>query len=344
MIKTIQETQVAKQSDYDNQLKQVVKYLIQNRLAVKDPLFLQPIFNVKPFTKTIINELFDQTVNSGYINEFASLYIDKTVDNNVPDLLTLSSIAIDLKNNPVTSPLAPFKELKDKILVNISTLIRTNTATRSVQVSDINELHSMYVKGLLTRSFAMSDGWLTSSLCTYLIKSFCLPISSIIARNEYLTYPEQLQVAMVFAFYMSQLLGRKTDSLVKPPLFFRNTYLGNMQDLNNFAARIESYSTDGLDIPKCCAIVAELGPQRLQKFNADLFYRSCTSLGPSQDTITTHIAFENPAYWLYLVLQVLSGNKVGSLVNQFKLHKLIGTESAKFATELKVCRQLFENR
>lgn len=344
MIKTIQETQVAKLSDYDNQLKQVVKYLIQNRLAVKDPLFLQPIYNVRPFTKTIINELFDQIVNTGFINEFASLYIDKTVDTNVPDLLTLSSIAIDLKNNPIASPLAPFKELKDKLLVNISTLIRSNPATRSVQVTDINELHSMYVKGMLVRSFAMSDGWLTSSLCTYLMKSFCLPISSIIARNEYLTYPEQLQVAMVFAFYMAQLLSRKGENLVKPSLFFRNTYLGNMQDLNNFAARIESYSADGLDIPKCCAIVAELGPQRLQKFNADLFYRSCTLLGNSQDAFTTHLAFELPAYWMYLVLQVLSGNKVGGLVNQFKQHKLIGAESAKFVTELKICRQLFENK
>ena len=344
MIKTIQETRFAKISDYDNHLKQVVKYLIQNRLAVKDPSFLHPIYNVKPYTKTIVNELFDQILNTGFINEFATLYIDKSVDNNIPDLLTLSNIAIDLKNNPIASPLVPFKELKDKLLVNISTLIRSNPTTRSIQVTDINELHSMYVKGMLTRSFAVSDGWLTSSLCTYLTKSFCLPISSIIARNEYLTYPEQLQVAMVFAFYMSQMLSRNGDNPVKPSLFFRNTYLGNLQDLNNFAARIESYSTDGLDISKCCAIIAELGPQRLQKFNADLFYRSCTSLGFSQDPFTTNLAFEHPASWMYLVLQVLSGNKIGGLVNQFKQHKLIGSESAKFVTELKTCRQLFENR
>ena len=344
MNKTIQETKFATIIDYDNQVKQVVKYLAQNRLAVKDPSFLQPIYNTRPFTKTIINELFDQTVNSGFIDEFATLYIDKTIDNNIPDLLSLTSIIIDLKNNPIAAPLAPFRELKDKLIVNASTLIRSNPANRSVQVSDINKLHSMYVKGLLTRSFSVSDGWLTSSLCTYLIKSFCLPISSIVARNEYLTYPEQLQVAMVFAFYMSQLLSRNGENLTRPSLFFRNTYLGNMQDLNNFAARIEPFTADGLDIAKCCAIVAELGPQRLQKFNSDIFYRSCSTLGSSQDMITTQIAFENPAYWLFLVLESLSGEKMGSLTTQLKQHKLIGSESAKFAMELKVCRSLYENK
>ena len=60
MIKYFWDTQFSKQTDYASQVRTVVKYLIQNRSIVVLPQMLESIYQLKPYTKTIINELFER--------------------------------------------------------------------------------------------------------------------------------------------------------------------------------------------------------------------------------------------------------------------------------------------
>ena len=181
MIKYLWDTQFARMADYSSQIKNVVKYLIQNRSIVVPPQVMEPVYQLKPYSKTIINELFDRCVNTGYINEFASILpieprgiSRQTINVSVPEILTTTGLVVDFKNNPNGSPLASYFELNNKLLINLAGIVKRNEQTRNLIVSDINELHSMYVRSMLVRSFSVSDGWLTPSLSTFIVKTYAL--------------------------------------------------------------------------------------------------------------------------------------------------------------------------
>lgn len=346
MPKHLVETQFAQSADMRHQIQQVVKYLVMNRGVVIPEGQLTQVFHQRPIMASILNKLFEQCINTGFIKEFASVLplVQKGESKqSLPDLLTMRNITIDLKDNSDAKPLESYYELKDKIVVNISELVKLDPVHRNAQVSDLNEMHSMYVRGLFVRSYSQSDAWLTPVLCAYLIQTYAMTISSIIARNENLVYTDQITVASIFALYMAQMLSSKNENLSKPSLYYRCTFLGNMRELDDIASNVAHVSGNGLTIQTVCELVAELGPARLQKFNAGLFYRMCSSLGPSTDVISTRIAFEYPPYWLLMVLRALDGMKVGSLFMQLKQNNLINP-GKQFAHQLITCRPLFENR
>lgn len=346
MNKFLWDTQFAQTSDLKHQMQQVVKYLVLNRGVVIPEAQLHSVFSTKPIMSNIINKLFEQCVNTGFIKEFANVLpvvVRGEPKSNLPDLLTMKNITIDLKNNAEAKPLESYYELKDKIVVNLSELVKIDPTSRGAQVSDLNEMHSMYVRGMMVRSYSQSDGWLNPILCTYIIQTYCMAISSIIARNENLTITDQMTVASLFALYMAQMLSSSHENIARPSLYYRCTFLGNMRQLDEIANKVGHVAANGLNIPAVCELIAELGPARLQKFNAGMFYRACSSLGPSTDIISTRIAFEYPPYWVAMILRALDGVKMGSLFMQLKQNNLIN-EGKKFAHNLITARQLFESR
>jgi len=346
MSRFLWDTQFAHTADMKHQMQQVVKYLVTNRGVVIPEAQLQSVFGMRPILSNIINKLFEQCINTGYIREFASILPLVTrgePKSNLPDLLTMRNITIDLKDNAEAKPLESYYELKDKIVVNLSELVKIDTANRGTQVSDLNEMHSMYVRGMFVRSYAHSDGWLNPILCTYIIQTYCMTISSIIARNENLAITDQLTVASIFALYMAQMLSSSHENMSRPSLYYRCTFLGNMRELDEIANKVGHVSANGLNIQSVCELIAELGPARLQKFNAGMFYRMCSSLGPSTDIISTRIAFEYPPYWLLMILRALDGVKMGSMFMQLKQNNLVN-EGKKFAHNLISARPLFESK
>ena len=208
MKKFLWETQFARTFDYSSMFKSVVKYLVQNRSIVLNQQEMSSIYQVKPYTKTIINELFERCVNTGYIQEFANLYpIVQKTDNSLPEGLTSSNVVYDLKNNRNSYPLSSFQELNNKLLINIAGLVKRNEQTKILTVSDINELHSMYVRAMLVRSFSVSDSWLTPNLINYITKVYSLSMSSMIGKYENLSFQEQycsLKIHFATKHYLHQ--------------------------------------------------------------------------------------------------------------------------------------------
>ena len=344
--KKITDTQYAKTVDMKTQISQVVKYLINNRSTLVPYQSLTSVYQYKPPVVTYMTTLFEQMVSTGYVDEFAPLYpvVSKTSNNtfdSLPDLLTLNNIVLDLKTAPGVDAINSYYEFKIKMLINLAGLLKITD--RTTVISDANELHSMYIRGLLTRSYSVSDFWLNAPLCAYIIKCYCMVISGIIARNENLDWSEQLTIAGILALYYAQKLSRSGENPTKPSLFFKCTFLGNYSQLNSIADRCAPLSQDGLTIPGVCELISELGPARLSRFNAGIFYRSCTFLGGTSNVDTTQIALEHPPYWTYMIINVLSGSKFGSLSNLMKQYKL-DMEGKRFIAELKVSHLLFDNK
>lgn len=344
LIKQFKNTTIASMMDYQSQFKDVVKYLIQNKSFVLSPIVLDPIFQIKPYTKSIINELFERCVNTGYISEFASLLITNSNDS-IPDLLNPAiGIPIDLKNDPLASPLSSYYELNNKLVVDISNLVKINRQTRNLTVSDINELHSMYVRLMLVRSFSIGNGWLTPYLSLFIIKAYSLSLASLIGKQENLNFMERITIAKIFALYMSQQFARNDEDPARPNNYYRCTFLGTTNELSDIMNLAAEKSPQGLTINSCCELIAETGPQRLKNFSLSSFYRLAIKLGPATEPFITRTALEYLPYFVFMLLRVLSGEKGGSLQVQLKENKLIGPESKKFTDELKVCQSLFNNR
>lgn len=344
--KKLTDTQFAKTVDMKTQISQVVKYLINNRSILVPYQSLTNMYQYRPPVATYMNILFEQMVSTGYVDEFAPLYpvVSKTSNNafdSLPDLLTMNSMVLDLKTAPGVDAINSYYEFKNKILINLAGLIKITD--RTTIISDVNELHSMYVRGLLTRSYSVSDFWLNASLCAYIIKCYSMVISGIIGRNENLDWSEQLTIASILALYYAQKLSRPGEDPTKPSLFFKCTFLGNYSQLSTIADKCSPLSQDGLTIPGVCELISELGPTRLNGFNAGTFYRSCSSLNGTANVDTINIALEYPPYWTYMLINVLSGSKFGSLSNLMKQYKL-DVEGKRFMAELKVSRLLFDSK
>jgi hypothetical protein len=346
MAKLLLDTQYAHTAGLKGQISQVVKFLAMNRNVVIPPGQLAQIFANRPIMSTGMNKLFEKMVETRYIDEFANILPVSqkgTPKLSLPDLLGWTNITIDLKGVQDAQVLHSYPEISNKILANIASLVRIEPG-RTPQTTDINELHSMYVRGMFVRSFAVSDGWLTPILCTFLIQSYCLPIASVIGRMENLNVQEINVVATLFALYMAQMLSRHTDDKARPPLLYRCTFLGTMRELDDVANRVAHISGNGLNIATVCELVAELGPSRLNKFNAHKFYTVCKSLGPNTDEMSTRLAFEYPPYWLSLVLRAADGYRSGAITGFLKQHGLLGRPSGEFVNGLLTCRQMFEAR
>lgn len=345
MKKFIWETSFAKFSDYSSSYKSIVKYLTQNRAIVLPEQVLEPIFQVKPYTKTITTELFERCINTGFIEEFASLYPSlQGSDVSIPDGLATPELVYDLKNNKESLPLASYSELNNKLLVNVSGLLKQNNQTRQLIVSDINELHSMYVRSMLVRSFSCGDGWLTPNLATYIVKVYSLCFGGLIGKNENLSFQEQMTVSMILALYMSQQFAKNDDDPARPRNFFKCTFLGPISDLENIMARASERAREGLTLDTVAELISETGPQRLRSFNLGSLYRIGVLLGSSLSPVTTRIALEYAPYFTYMLINVLSGGKGGAIHYKMKENRLIGTESKRFIDELKVCQSLYSNR
>lgn len=340
--KYITRTRFASIFDMERQMRFVVDYMIANRAVIAGPTDLVDIFSTKAMLSTPMSMLFDRCVSTAYIEEFATILRIPDAKS-IPDILTMTSVVVDLKQSKYGEPLKPFPEMYQKLVMNISSLVKmTNSGW---YVAAIQELHSMYVKGMLSRSYSVAKNlWLSPAHLQFIIRTYSMLVATTIARNTGLNYNELLTVAMIFALYMCQMSYTTKDRFeAVPQVFYNQTYLGQRSDLLSFTDEYQDIIKQGLSLDACCELVGTTGPARLKKYNAELLYRQCSSLGSYIDTLTTRIALEYPPYWVWMMVQAVSGAKLGSFSKILQQHNLLNG-AKKFANELVHSAALYENR
>lgn len=314
--KTLFNTEFATLSGLKDNYNRVIKYLMDNRNCYVNSSLLRNVFQVTTMLPTPVNVIFDHLKNTDKLDIFAPIHLDKGV---IPEVLTTDDIVIDLTQLD-GHILKQYPEFFNKILINLSSILKISKVNQAYSVSDINVMHAMYTRGALIASYQDSDGWLNPTLNVFIVKTYSMIISRLLALQYNLTYFEQLNIAAVFALYMCQALGAENDNLDNPSLFQRCTFLSDKRStLNDLAKAMSHLSSTGLNIGKVCLLIKELGPPRMETFNPQILYRTISSLGTS--AISMSIALEYPPYWVYQLLLAVGNTKI-KMLYELKNNKL----------------------
>lgn len=329
------ETSVAGIYGIGGQIKHIAKFLVDNRDQVRIPLeIMNEILKTKVLSTTPISQLFDSMLKNRKQELFAPLNIPDSIS--PPEVITMNHIVIDVKqmkdiDRSTYSAICTLPEYRDKIILNLTPLLKKKSPST---VTDMNELQSLMVRGLLVRSYYDSENWLTPALIEYLGESYSMTISSNIARNYNLTYKDQMVIATILTTYFHQKCYGSVKKGEFPVTINNCSYLGSRVEITD---RLETFKDilgeDDLDlnIDKVCDLIAKTGSGRIEKFQQKILLTINKSLG--SDQISALTAIEYPPFWAHQILLALSGVKSGmqwALKNQGKLFK----NGAQFADTL----------
>lgn len=342
MKRNIFDTWFARYAGLSRQAPMVVKYLATNRDLVLDEKDLSSVLSQKSILRTPLSRLFDRIVETDKLSAFSTIFIHKSGES-IPELLTATNISLDLKIIPEASSLKTMLEYWNKSVVNLSNVLKYDRSASEFRVSDIETLHKQYLRGMFAMSYHDQPGrWLTPYLAEYVVRSYSMTISGLIARYYNLSISEELMVKAILAFYMCQMLDDDDGDSAEPALFAKCTFLGTraVQDAAIVAMAEHHDMSEPLDILIVCDLLSKTGPDRMVKFDHTAFATLTDNLGG--DPVVTKIAMEYPPYWLYLLVSALSGNKL-ALRYQLDTTKLQQEGRSKFINELTVSSSLMEH-
>lgn len=309
-----------------------LKYLVTNRGCCLPIHVAERLYADKPLLETPSNTIFRHLRDEGkLLSLFAPLYFDKKASG-IPELLLSNEVTLDTAQLSESQILSSFPEFYGKVVVNLSNILRSSRGNtpNEYQVTDMHAMHSLFVKGALVMSYNDSDTWLTPTLGVYIVKSYSMTISGIIAKLYDLTLQEQMTIAAVFAMYMCQVLDKDTGDKTCPSLFNRCTFLGNTTTINNFITAMAEETVNGLDTIKVCKLISTLGPDRVRGFSPEIFFRTVKSIGT--DVVSSMIAIEYPPYWVHQLVVAMSNGKT-KLYFELKANRL-HEETKRFLYEL----------
>lgn len=333
------DTRFATISGLSSQLPRVIKYVVENRNAILSPGDLMTLAQpIRTILKTPMAEFFERLLSGQKFGNFAAIYIPPK-EQSVPELLTASSVVLDLKQLPDTSVISSMPMLKDKVIINLTSLLKQDRQTGNLVVNAVDNFQNHFVRGHLVASYNDSDGWLSPYLADYTIKTYSMILSGLISRFYNLTLTETLRVMGILALYMSQMLSRDNDDLVCPNLFNRCTFIGSRAELMSIAESCAHLSAEGLTMESTCQLISEIGTDKIRKFDLRAFVAFCGNLGP--DAITSQIALEYPPYWLYMLILALSGAKL-PIIFQMNSQRLTQEGRSKFLQQLIMTESVFD--
>lgn len=342
--KLITHTRIAEQLDMDKRVKSAASYLAANRAVIVPKEKLMSIFSARSLQQTPMSLLFTDAVARKYLDIFATIADPEGRDTrDLPDILAMPSLIVDLAQCEANRTLVAFADIYNKVIVNITHLTKVNRATDTLETSALHELHSIYVKALLVRSYYMSgrSSWLNPVMRSFITRTFSLFIASVIARQANLDFSEMNEVASVFALYMTQMLAGDEEDVSIPQSYLNINYLGTRADLLYVAEQCQEYMKDAgiLTLTSICQFLSDKGPSRLGGYNLGLFIRHCAVLGVYNDSVSTLIAFDYPPYWVHLLLLAVSGVKM-SVLNKSLQQFNMKTGAMKLAQDLAVFQNL----
>ena len=316
------------------QLRELVSFLLLNRVYKMNAGDVKAMVSAKPLAITPISSLFSRAIDEFHRETLFSFLRIPPTTVAAPEVVTYSHVTFDLKqfntpdNAALYATLGTVPEFQNTIVSNVTPLLR-----RSGELTDTLAFQSLVVRDLLSRSYFnnTSATWLTPSLLRYLCRFYNMSMASSVASAYNLTFQEQQAVAAVFSVYFMQMVSDTdtAESLVKTS----KLNLGTPDQILGVIARLkdtlgERYSAMTLD--DVCVGINNLGIARLSTVDRRFVFTRQRNIGP--DVMTSGMAVEYPPYWCYLVLATLSGRKMG-LTMTMKRNDL-AREAPDFAKDL----------
>ena len=319
MDRNIYNTDISRFNFGKPQFESLTKFLLKerHRVIVPDNIVKSNILDRSPLTKTVISDFFQRIVDLKKYDRLLFLNIPSDIKD-VPEVATYTHLTLDvLQLQDVEAGYyralssSPFK---DKILLNI-----TSWMTRDNKLINIQGLHTIVLRDLLTRSYYMQKGtWINPSVTKLTAKFYGMIVANIIGRMYHLSFQEKGSLAAIYtAYFMYQC--------TEPKDFF-SFFQSNERDLNLQKSDIEQVSKviqehlkkrDTLTIKDVCEIAKNVNPSKMRSFSFKVL--STKIKGWDLNVYTSHMGLEYPPYFLYLLFSTSSGRK-SSL--SFELKKL----------------------
>lgn len=342
MRQTIFDTGFCRFRGIKQQLPNALKYTVENRnLILPSEEVIRLAQSIRYILKTTISEFFNRMIQAGSLNHFTVFYVPKSVS--IPEILASPSITLDVRQMDVAKVLTSVPQLENKILINATGTMKVTNGEMSV--SAIESLLQLFVRGHLVASYYDSDEWIDPYIAGYIMQSYSITISSLIAQYYNLSLNEMLRVAGIMSIYIAQKLSRDSDSHLNPPLMSKCSYVGSnieIQELLRDCEDVLKMYPEGIPLEKVCnELLNTRICEKMKSFNYKVFVSLCGSLGP--DIITSHIALEYPPYWLFLLLLAFSNSKI-PLFSKLNANRLTQEGRTKFLYAIAVNNNLFASK
>jgi hypothetical protein len=296
-------------------IEDVEDFLVHNRAYILPHEKTSEAFKTRFFGHSLLSDLVYRLNVSGVDKEFALLRLpSKTVA--LREAVDQTFVPIDLlqmKEMTTTSStrtLSLIPELNDKLVINITDITKANG-----DFLDASRFYNRVVRDFLSRHYynSTSSAWISTSLVRYVAKVYSMTIGGNLAKLFGLTLNVQLFVQSIFcAFYIGKMtsidiaeafmkahakpLGLPQGTDLQQILAMMHDVLGKAvpQTLEEVFKVIDAYDHDQLNNARLSRAV----------LNAKL-----ASITP--DKPVAAIAMEYPPYFLFLIMQVLSAERIG---------------------------------
>lgn len=290
------------------------------RYLVSSPnLFLgnedkEALFKERSLATTPISKMYARYVDEKVYDQFSLIAIPSRQSLHLPECLTQRVAVVDMLQAKDSDPsiknsVSVTRTLDNKLLCNVTQL--TSTDGRYYYLKDHDSFQSMIVKNCLTRSYFTqrhSANWLRPSIATTLAKVYALLISSNLARIGDLDQASQDYVTIVFAAYFFGQVCDERGALGLIQAKSREFYIRDrsivVEILKDFNEKLGKALPETLE--DCFLLTNSLGITRFQIGRRVLIDRFRTIGG---DILTTSIALEYAPYFVWSVLNAMSGAK-----------------------------------
>lgn len=298
-------------------INNLTAFLLSNRAYIWSPEKKSEAFRTRFFGHTILSDTIMRITGLGLDTNFALLKLpSKSVS--LHEAVDMTFLPMDLLQMKAVighedQALALVPELHDKVVINVTDLTKANG-----DFVDVTRFHQRVVRDFLSRNYATSttNMWVSTSLVRYVAKVYSMTIGQRLARFFGLSPDVQLFVQTVFcAFFLGQMTtSNVTEGFMKsnakqlglPQGFDLQQILDMMKDTLGHAipTTLEKVFAviDGFDHD-------QLKNKGVSRLNRGVLNAQFASLGAER--VLSTIALEYPPYFLYLIMLVLSNERIG---------------------------------
>lgn len=300
------------------QLTQAATFLIKHQMdLVLSDASVKSIGSARTFSSAPICRIYQSLVSNELLNKFL-FYNLSGYTGDIPSALTAEDVTIV---GSILPGVTVVPALVNKCWINITPIAKKDLY-HDTTITDTTRLSELVVRAALCDTYTKSPvPWLSYNQLAYVIEFYGNVISAQL-RNAFNLNPMEKQfVATLFGAYMAQMVGPNDPNQWEvPPLLLRCSAFGSANEIMAVMNTVKPMRPNNgkslLSIDLICALIAEFGPQRMNKFNKAQFYTFiCSSFLDSAVMMT---AVDYPPYWVLQMLRVASGAKNPVISNYLK--------------------------